>query len=297
MTDLLWQKPGVAVDARIQQFLAGDDVVLDREFLPYDIRPAAAHAQGLQRIGILSRRRAGRHRSANSTRSPTTSARRASCSTSASRTATRPSRRAWSSGSATPGARIHTGRSRNDQVLVATRLWLKDRLARGAGAVPRGRGGRARRAPTRRRRCRCRAIPTCSAPSCRPAGMWWAAWAEAFIDNAMRARDTLDWVDANPLGTRRRLRRQPAAGPRPHHAGAGLRPHAGGRRSTRSCRAASSSWQRIEALGIGGARPAPAGLGPEPVHQRRVRLRRAAGAVHHRQFDHAEQAQSRTSSS
>lgn len=32
MADLLWQKPGVAVDAKIQTFLAGDDVILDREF-------------------------------------------------------------------------------------------------------------------------------------------------------------------------------------------------------------------------------------------------------------------------
>src|SRR3546814_2356724 len=31
MSDLLWQKPGVAVDARIPAFLAGDDVGLDRE--------------------------------------------------------------------------------------------------------------------------------------------------------------------------------------------------------------------------------------------------------------------------
>ncbi|MFY1079799.1 hypothetical protein ACNF5D_27530, partial [Escherichia coli] len=33
------------------------------------------------------------------------------------------------------------------------------------------------------------------------AGMWWAGWAEAFIDNAIRARDTHALVDANPLGT------------------------------------------------------------------------------------------------
>ena len=33
MSDLLWQKPGVKVDARIQAFLAGEDVILDREFL------------------------------------------------------------------------------------------------------------------------------------------------------------------------------------------------------------------------------------------------------------------------
>jgi argininosuccinate lyase len=32
-------------------------------------------------------------------------------------------------------------------------------------------------------------------------GMWWAGWAEAFIDNAVRAHDTRDWIDANPLGT------------------------------------------------------------------------------------------------
>ena len=54
MSDLLWQKPGVSVDARIMQFLAGDDVVLDREFFLYDIVASAAHAEGLQRIGILT---------------------------------------------------------------------------------------------------------------------------------------------------------------------------------------------------------------------------------------------------
>ena len=54
MSDLLWQKPGVAVDARIQAFLAGDDVLLDREFFLHDIRASHAHAQGLERIGILS---------------------------------------------------------------------------------------------------------------------------------------------------------------------------------------------------------------------------------------------------
>jgi argininosuccinate lyase len=33
------------------------------------------------------------------------------------------------------------------------------------------------------------------------AGMWWAAWAEGFIDDARRANDTLAWIDANPLGS------------------------------------------------------------------------------------------------
>jgi Argininosuccinate lyase len=33
------------------------------------------------------------------------------------------------------------------------------------------------------------------------AGMWWAGWAEAFIDDAVRARGTGAWIDANPLGS------------------------------------------------------------------------------------------------
>jgi argininosuccinate lyase len=33
------------------------------------------------------------------------------------------------------------------------------------------------------------------------AGMWWAGWAEGFVDDAQRLRDTRRWVDANPLGS------------------------------------------------------------------------------------------------
>ena len=54
MSDLLWQKPGVVVDAAIQSFLAGDDVILDREFFLHDIAASRVHAEGLQRIGILT---------------------------------------------------------------------------------------------------------------------------------------------------------------------------------------------------------------------------------------------------
>ena len=33
------------------------------------------------------------------------------------------------------------------------------------------------------------------------AGMWWAGWAEAFVDDAQRTLDTLALIDCNPLGT------------------------------------------------------------------------------------------------
>ncbi len=199
MTDLLWQKPGIAVDAAIQAFLAGDDVVLDREFFLFDLQASLVHAEGLQRIGLLAddeltgiRRELGalaedfasgafvlddRHEDGHSAIEARLVARLGDA-----------------------GKRIHAGRSRNDQVLVATRLWLKDRLARLQSIAVEVAGIALDRAeaeadlPMPGYTHLQRAVVS-------SAGMWWAGWAEAFIDDAARARDTCGWVDANPLGT------------------------------------------------------------------------------------------------
>src|SRR5690606_15644463 len=96
------------------------------------------------------------------------------------------------------GRRIHTGRSRNDQVLVATRLWLKEQLARTQSLC-------VEVARIALERARAEAdIPLPGYTHLQRAvvsslGMWWGAWAEGFIDNAVRARDTLAWIEANPL--------------------------------------------------------------------------------------------------
>src|SRR5690606_25304694 len=98
------------------------------------------------------------------------------------------------------GRRIHTGRSRNDQVLVATRLWLKEKLARTQALCVEAAGIALERAQAEAD------VPLPGYTHLQRAvvsslGMWWAAWAEGFIDNARRAADTLAWVDANPLGS------------------------------------------------------------------------------------------------
>ena len=128
MTDLLWQKPGVRVDERIQQFCAGDDVVLDREFFAFDIQASRAHAQGLQRIGILSPDElAGIERELDALADDFAAGRFVLDARFEDGHSAIEARLVERLGDA--GRRIHTGRSRNDQVLVATRLWLKDRLA------------------------------------------------------------------------------------------------------------------------------------------------------------------------
>ncbi|HMB40100.1 MAG TPA: hypothetical protein VKO85_13565, partial [Wenzhouxiangellaceae bacterium] len=60
MSDPIWKKSGKhEVPEAIMQFLAGQDVALDRELLPFDIRASRAHARGLARIGVLSDDQAG----------------------------------------------------------------------------------------------------------------------------------------------------------------------------------------------------------------------------------------------
>ena len=63
------------------------------------------------------------------------------------------------------GRKIHAGRSRNDQVAAAFRLYVVDACARGGRRARARSRTRCSSAPPRRRRRRCRATRTCSARS------------------------------------------------------------------------------------------------------------------------------------
>ena len=199
MSSLLWQKDGIAVDADIQRFLAGEDVLLDREFFLHDIDASRAHAQGLQHIGILSGDElAALERELDALAADFRSGAFVLDEVHEDGHSAIEARLTQRLGDA--GKRIHTGRSRNDQVLVATRLWLKQRLSALQALCAAVAGIALERAqadielPMPGYTHLQRAVVS-------SAGMWWAGWAEAFIDDAARARDTLRWIDANPLGT------------------------------------------------------------------------------------------------
>ncbi|WP_337245325.1 argininosuccinate lyase [Luteimonas sp. gir] len=199
MSNLLWQKPGVAVDTQIQAFLAGDDVILDRAFFLHDIAASAAHAQGLQRVGILSSDElAGLERELATLAEDFRSGAFVLDDRFEDGHSAIEARLTERLGDA--GRRIHTGRSRNDQVLVATRLWLKQKLARLAALsreiakIALDRAEVERDLPIPGYTHIQRAVLSSG-------GMWWSGWAEAFIDDAVRAADTLALIDCNPLGT------------------------------------------------------------------------------------------------
>src|SRR5690349_9384359 len=187
MTDLLWQKPDVQVDARIMRFLAGSDVLLDREFFLHDIAASKAHVEGLARIGVVSADEAA------------ALARELDALGEDFKSGTFVLDEKYEDGHSAiearlterlgdAGRKVHTGRSRNDQILVATRLWLKaklttlhvlcvdvakvclDRAAKDVLPMP---------GYTHLQR----AVVSSTA-------MWYAGYAESFIDNAQRALDT-----------------------------------------------------------------------------------------------------------
>jgi argininosuccinate lyase len=132
----LWDK-GAPLDERVLQFTAGEDHALDERLVVYDVRASIAHAQMLQAQGLLSAAD-GASICAGLSALGVAHARgewRIELGDEDGQTALE-KRLTASIGAA--GARIHLGRSRNDQVLAALRLYMREALAQlaaGAEAV------------------------------------------------------------------------------------------------------------------------------------------------------------------
>jgi argininosuccinate lyase len=199
LAHLIWDKSGAAVDERIQRFLAGEDVVLDRALFLHDIRASKAHVNGLSRIGLLS---------AEETEAILGGLDRLGEAFVAGRFQLddryedgHSAIEAFLVGElGEAGKKVHTGRSRNDQVLVAMRLYVRDALARvealalGIAAALLDRAEADADTPMPGYTHLQRAVPS-------SVGLWLAGFAEAFLDDADLARSTAAWIDACPLGT------------------------------------------------------------------------------------------------
>ncbi|HST29053.1 MAG TPA: argininosuccinate lyase [Rudaea sp.] len=198
MTEPLWNKSGTRIDAKIMRFLAGDDVILDREFFLHDLAASRAHVEGLANSGVVSADEAAAlKRELDALAEDFKSGAFVLDERFEDGHSAIEARLTERLGDT--GRRVHTGRSRNDQILVATRLWLKDKLTllqthcRDIAQVCLDRATR-ESLPLPGYTHLQRAVVSSTA-------MWFAGFAEGFIDNALRARDTLAWIDANPLGT------------------------------------------------------------------------------------------------
>jgi argininosuccinate lyase len=132
----LWDK-GAALDARVLRYTAGEDHALDDRLVAYDVQASIAHAEGLNAAQLLSDADLAAIRAAL-TEIGAAHARgewRVTLELEDGQTALE---NLLTQRLGAVGGRIHLGRSRNDQVLTALRLYMRDaveQLRAGADAV------------------------------------------------------------------------------------------------------------------------------------------------------------------
>jgi argininosuccinate lyase len=129
----LWDK-GEPLDSRILRYTAGEDHLLDARLVAYDVRASIAHAQMLHRQGLLPAEDLRQIVSglealalSHAAGEWQISLEEEDCHTALEQRLTQLIGPA--------GGRVHLGRSRNDQVLVALRLYLLDAVEGIAGAA------------------------------------------------------------------------------------------------------------------------------------------------------------------
>ncbi len=194
----LWDK-GDALDRLIHAFTVGDDPQVDLHLVYWDCLGSAAHARTLEKAGVLTSEEC-----AGLIAGLAEIARLASegrfeipleledCHTAIEAHLT------TTAGEA--GQKIHTGRSRNDQVATAMRLYMRHHALRWMELLDRFACAcleRARRDGD---------VPMPGYTHLQPAmpssvGLWLAAWAEAAVEHMASGLDLLHRLDRCPLGT------------------------------------------------------------------------------------------------
>jgi argininosuccinate lyase len=194
----LWEKD-YSVDALLEEFTVGQDYVLDRGLVPADCLGSMAHAKMLARIGILSGEEEAslhmvlaaiihEHAAGKFLVLPQDE----DCHTAIENRLT--------SELGEAGKKIHTGRSRNDQVLTALRLYGKNSILGIAEALCRlveallEAAEKNRRVPMPGRTHTQIAMPS-------SAGLWFAAWAEELLDGMAILQTVYRLENRCPLGS------------------------------------------------------------------------------------------------
>ena len=194
----LWEK-GAPLDARVLEFTAGEDHALDERLVAHDVRASIAHAEMLHAQRLLSASDLEAIRTGLSALAAEHARGdwRIELADEDGHTALE-RRLAARIGAA--GARIHLGRSRNDQVLAALRLYLREsvgRLSAGADQAAAALDELARReahTPLPGYTHMQQAMPS-SVP------LWAGGFAAEIRDDAAGLRAVLRRIDTNPLGS------------------------------------------------------------------------------------------------
>ena len=195
----IWNKTTKASNSPIDDFLSGEDIALDQELFLYDIEASIAHAEELRAIKILKVEELKRVVAALKklaklfiTKKFKLTSKYEDCHSAIEDFLTKEL--------GDLGKKIHTGRSRNDQVLVAMRLYTRDHLVEiqslnlSIAKALLAKASQHSANPMPGYTHLQRAMPSTW-------GLWFSAFAESFLDNAELLSHTQSWMNLNPLGT------------------------------------------------------------------------------------------------
>ncbi len=194
----LWEK-GVRLDEEAERYTAGEDYILDQALVRFDCAASIAHAGALRKCGVLSE--GERRRLVRELRriQELDSCGKFRITLKDEDVHTAIERRLVARLGAL-GKKIHTARSRNDQVAAAIRLFTLDRLDGILRQVDSFKRLLLRRASSHRREkmpgythAR-KAMPTTF-------GAWFQAFAESMSDNLTMLASVRSLISQNPLGT------------------------------------------------------------------------------------------------
>ena len=194
----LWDK-GQTVNKLIEKFTVGDDYLLDQMLVPFDCQASIAHAQMLGKINILNKEEVNRLvdvlseiKKLNQSGKFTILPEHEDCHTAIELYLVNKL--------GDLGKKIHTGRSRNDQVLTALRLYYKEKINKFMTLANRyimslknlikqyGKISFPGYTHTRK------AMPT-------TIKVWAGAFIDSMRDNKILLKMTLDLIDQSPLGS------------------------------------------------------------------------------------------------
>ena len=195
----LWNQNSKDKNSAIDHFLSSEDITLDQELFLYDIEASIAHAHELEKINIFTKTEAKKVISSLKklgklfqTNKFKLTAKYEDCHSAIEDFLTK------ELGSI--GKKIHTGRSRNDQIIVAMRLYARQKLdeiqsinLKVAKAFLE-KSEKHSSSPMPGYTHLQRAMPSSW-------GLWFGAFAESFLDNAELLSNTKSWININPLGT------------------------------------------------------------------------------------------------
>ena len=199
MNKKIWNTNGEKQSNEVAAFLAGEDIELDKSIFIYDIQASIAHVNNLFSIGIIKKGEStkiikslkdlkkkfqeGSFKLTNKYED---------CHSAIEFYLTKELGEL--------GKKVHTGRSRNDQVIVAMRLFAKQNLinfkienklvAKTFLKLAQKHANHQMPGYTHLQR----AMPSSW-------GLWFSSYAESFIDNIDLINSTIDWIDSNPLGS------------------------------------------------------------------------------------------------